>query len=217
MSLDSEPLSPSDLPARSAELLDELRSWLPRWAPLAAAGLVALAVGASLLLRPRPDAPELRIPMAAPAVAPTTTAPAVIVHVAGAVHRPGIIRLEGGARLSDAVAAAGGPLAAADLDRVNLAAPLTDGAHYYLPLIGEAGTVVLDAVNAPGTPGGLVDLNRAGPAELETLTGIGPALADAIVKHRDRSGPFAQVDDLLAVSGIGPAKLERIRVEVTVG
>lgn len=216
MSLDGEPVSAAPR-VGPADLLEELRARMPRWAPVAAVGLLALAVGAAVFLRPTPAAPELRIPMAAPAVAPTTTAPEVVVHIAGAVHRPGVIRLDGGSRLSDAVTAAGGPLADADLDRVNLAAPLTDGTHYYLPLIGEVGAAVLDPAAASGTDGGIVDLNRAGAAELESLTGIGPALAEAILEHRERSGPFAQIDDLLAVSGIGPAKLDRIRDEVTVG
>ncbi len=199
------------------ELLDDLRSRLPRWAPLAMGALVAAAVGAAVLLRPTPTPVEVSIPMAAPVTTSTTTTPRVVVHVAGAVQRPGVIRLEGGARLSDAVSSAGGPLPEADLDRVNLAAPLVDGTHYYLPLIGEVATAVIEPAGAAGTGGGVVDLNRAGAAELETLTGIGPALAAAIVDHRDRSGPFARVDDLLAVSGIGPAKLERLRDEVTVG
>ena len=218
VSIDGEPEFGHPSPAEQiGARLDELRHRLPPWAPFAAVGLIALAVAGVVVLRPAPGAPELRIPMAAPVAVPTTTAPEMVVHVAGAVRRPGVIRLDGRARLADAVVAAGGAVADADLDRVNLAAPLVDGTHYYLPLIGETTAVVLD----PGTGGvagdGPVDLNRAGPAQLETLTGIGPALAEAIIEHRERTGPFAVVDDLLAVSGIGPAKLDRIRDEVIVG
>jgi competence protein ComEA len=154
-------------------------------------------------------------------------ATAVVVHVAGAVAGPGVYRLDGDARVHTAIDAAGGATADADLDGLNLAATVADGQRIYVPVVGEvdpatvpSGGPSVGAADA-GTSGtspvtGPVDLNRAGVAELETLPGIGPATAAAIVDDRARNGPFASVDDLDRVSGIGPAKLAAIRDLVTV-
>jgi competence protein ComEA len=126
--------------------------------------------------------------------------------------------LASGARVVDVIAAAGGALADADPDALNLAAVVTDAARVYVPRVGE----VVPATAPPALPSGTsapaapVDLNSAGVAELDDLPGVGPATAAAIVAHRDRTGPFASVDDLLDVRGIGPAKLEAIRALVTV-
>ena len=128
----------------------------------------------------------------------------VTVHVAGAVNRPGVYRLEAGSRVHEAIDAAGGPTAAADTDRVNLAAPLVDGAQVRLPEIGEL------AVAWP-EPAGLVDINSADTATLEGLPGIGPSLARAIVDERERSGPFRGVDDLNRVCGLGPVRIDALR------
>ncbi|MCU0261549.1 MAG: helix-hairpin-helix domain-containing protein, partial [Ilumatobacteraceae bacterium] len=112
-------------------------------------------------------------------------------HVAGAVAAPGVHRLPAGARVVDAVTAAGGPLPDAVLDAVNLAAPLVDGQRLYVPRAGDD-PVVLAAPGVPGVdpaappgPAGPVDLNRATVAELESLPGVGPATAAAIVEHRE--------------------------------
>lgn len=151
----------------------------------------------------------------------------VVVHVAGAVHAPGVQRLGSSARIVDAVDASGGATGDADLARVNLAAPLEDGQQVYIPRVGEEPPQPLampggDAGVAGGTsgeasaPGGLVNINTAGIAELETLHGVGPAIAQAIVDHRDKQGPFASVEQLTEVRGIGEAKLEGLRERVTV-
>ena len=144
----------------------------------------------------------------------------VIVHVAGAVAEPGLIEADAGWRVADAVAAAGGSSAAADLDRVNLAAPLRDGERIYIPQRGEpvpavAGAGSAASASAPAV--GPVDLNTADRSALESLPGIGPATADAIMAHRDDHGLFGTVDALVAVRGIGPATLEAIRDHVVVG
>ena len=131
--------------------------------------------------------------------------------------------------IPDALTAAGGPLPDADLDRVNLAAPVADGSRLYVPRVGEdavpgvvggeggaggSGGAVPNA--GAGDPGALIDINTATAAELESLPGIGPATASAIVEHRERHGPFAHVDDLVNVRGIGDAKLAGLRDRVHV-
>lgn len=160
----------------------------------------------------------------------TSTAPTeVVAHAAGAVNAPGVYRLPVGARVDDLVRAAGGLAPDADPQRINLAAPLADGSRLYVPRIGEPDPPAVvgpdGGAPAPGTggdggtgdgPGALVDLNTAGEDELDTLPGVGPATAAAIVTFRDENGPFAAVDELLDVPGIGEAKLEQIRPLVTV-
>lgn len=178
---------------------------------------VVVALTAFLLLRPPPTPPpELAMPMASdsPAATSTTSPPEVVVHVAGAVVAPGVYRLPPLARVGDAVGAAGGPAPGADLDRLNLAALVADGAQVYVPLEGEplpaAATAAGDAAAGP------LDLNLASADQLEELPGVGPATAKAIVAARERLGGFRSVDDLLEVRGIGPAKLDAIRGLVVV-
>jgi competence protein ComEA len=158
-----------------------------------------------------------------------TVATEVVVHVAGAVVSPGVRRLPPGSRVIDALDAAGGALPDADLPRINLAAPLVDGQQVYVPKPGEqppaaAGAGVTAGAGAAGgaagagglVPGGLVDLNTATAEQLETLPGVGPATAAAIIAHRDQHGPFTSVDQLLDVQGIGEVKLEQLRDLVSV-
>jgi len=133
------------------------------------------------------------------------------VHVAGAVATPGVHAIPFGARLQDALAAAGGPLQDADLDRVNLAAALEDGQHVYIP----HRTPQIPEEDPAASPTLLpmtqkVNVNTATAVELELLPGIGPSLAEAIVEYRLEHGLFNQPEDLLGVSGIGPAKLDQI-------
>lgn len=162
------------------------------------------------------DAPDARI-------APSSAA--VVVHVLGSVARPGIVEVRLGDRVIDAIAAAGGATEAADVSRINLARTLVDGEQLYVPAVGEEPPV--EAGAAPGggaspggtagsTPSGLVDLNTADAAALETLPGVGPALATRILAWRDENGPFRAVDELLAVAGIGEKTLAGFRDLVTV-
>lgn len=159
------------------------------------------------------------------AVATTTAAPGLVVHVVGAVRAPGVVRVPTGARVLDAVDAAGGLLPDADVARVNLAARLVDGQRVAVPAVGEPVPVAVDATGgapagagAPGvaSPAAPIDLNEATEAQLETLPGIGPATAAAIVAHRTQHGPFRSVDALTDVRGIGPAKLEQLRAYLVV-
>jgi competence protein ComEA len=147
----------------------------------------------------------------------TASATEVVVHVVGAVAAPGVKRLPMGSRVVDAVDAAGGAAADADLARVNLAAVLVDGQQVVILRPGELPPSPVPAPSPGGATsgaasgGGVVNVNTASAAELEELPGVGPATAEAIIAHRDEHGPFTSVDDLLDVRGIGEAKLEQLR------
>jgi competence protein ComEA len=141
-------------------------------------------------------------------------APTIIVDVAGEVAQPGVYEFAEGDRVIDAIERAGGQLPKADLSLLNLAAPLTDGTQILVPKSGPPGAVVPGGT--AGSSGGLININSASATELETLSGIGEVLAATIVEYREQNGPFASVDDLMDVSGIGPATLEEIRDQVTV-
>jgi len=148
----------------------------------------------------------------------------VVVHVAGAVERPGVVELPAGSRVAAAVDAAGGALGDAELSAVNLARLVVDGEQVYVPRAGEAlpGAAPPGPPTPAGTPAGsgdppgVVDLNTADLATLDTLPGVGPAIAQRILDWREAHGPFHSVDELLEVSGIGPATLERLRDRVRV-
>ena len=143
----------------------------------------------------------------------------VYVDVDGAVASPGVYRFKDGARVSQAIDAAGGLTAEADVTGLNRAAKVTDGQKIYVPTVGEqqalAATGGADggASAASGTRAatGLVNINTASAAELQTLSGIGPSMAQSIIDERTQNGAFASVDDLLRVSGIGEKKLAKIK------
>lgn len=141
----------------------------------------------------------------------------VVVHVSGAVAAAGVYRLPPGARVADAVEAAGGTVEGADPDRLNLAALVGDGQRVHVPRVGEPVVAAAADGGAPadGTTGPL-DLNFATIEQLEALPGIGPSLAQAIVDERERRGGFRRVDDLLAVRGIGEKRFADLRDLVTV-
>jgi competence protein ComEA len=144
----------------------------------------------------------------------------VLVHVVGQVRHPGVVRLPAGARVEQALEAAGGATAKADLVRVNLARPVVDGEQIVVPKPGEAMTgaagVVGGAAGSAAGPAAPVDLNTAGLAELDTLPGVGPVLAQRILDWRSQNGRFSTVDELGEVSGIGDKVLENLRPLVRV-
>jgi competence protein ComEA len=198
-------------------------------------GLVVVVVatlgGAALwYTRSLPKPVEIRAavaPAIAPAVTPSGTAsgpvavsaspeaPPLIVDVAGAVRKPGVYEFHDGDRVVDAIEAAGGPTRKASLDALNLAAPLTDGVQIFVPVAVPAGAGIPAAPGASAPPAP-VNINTASATELEALPGIGEVIAQRIVDYRTQNGPFASVDALLDVSGIGDATLGDIRDLVTV-
>ncbi len=187
-----------------------------------------LLVGGAVLMLRRPDPPPIEIhppPTPAPTAVPTATATPgpIVVFVSGAVVEPGMYQLMPGARVGDAITMAGGLAAGADPALVNQATSLYDGAQVHVPEIGMAAvssappagvsgqSPAITSASTGGTIGGLVNLNAASVEELQTLPGIGPSKASAIVANR----PYASVDDLDRVPGIGPSTLNQLRNLVT--
>jgi len=156
-------------------------------------------------------------PLGADAVAPKPkpATAALVVHVVGAVRRPGLYRLPAGSRIDDAVRRAGGVTRRADTELINLAAPLADGTQVVVPRKtppGAAGSVgATGAESATGQPQGPVHLNTATLDDLDALPGIGPVTAQRILDYRQQHGAFSSVDELDAVPGIGPARMEQLR------
>lgn len=214
------------------------RAGLERLPPRAVgAGAVVLALMTAFALwRFWPAAPATEVSFttepaeAGEASLPGTAAPEpeLVVHVTGAVLRPGVYTMSPGDRVADAVAAAGGALGSAAPDAVNLARIIADGERIYIPTLEEveAGAVANAGSGAewgagapPGavSAAGVVDINRATAAELEALPGVGPATARKIVDDREANGPFATPEDLMRVPGIGPKKFEAMRDQVSTG
>jgi competence protein ComEA len=186
-------------------------------AAIAAIAIVGAIATWRVVAAPPAQPPEAHLPMAtrgptsdASGAPATTHASDVVVHVAGAVARSGVYRLSDGARVVDALSAAGGARTDADLARVNLAARLSDGLRVYVPAVGEAVVPPVEGQDSE-TGNGPINLNSATAEQLDDLPGIGPATAAAIVAYRRDHGPFQSVDQLLDVRGIGAAKLEQIR------
>ena len=142
---------------------------------------------------------------------PSPSKTRLVVHVVGAVRRPGLFRLVEGSRVADAVVRAGGPTPKAELSAVNLAAPVADGQQVVVPARGAAAA----AVGAGPAAGTKVSLGAATVEQLDELPGIGPVTAQKIVDWRAAHGPFRSVEDLDDVPGIGPARIEQLRELVT--
>ncbi|WP_432512549.1 ComEA family DNA-binding protein [Kineococcus sp. SYSU DK001] len=223
-----------------------LRTARVRVGPRAALGavLVALAVAAGLVLLTGRDRPgdvaaqgnplpvrsataeaTASDPVPDPAPSPRPTgAPSpgtVVVHVAGRVVSGGVVTLAAGSRVADALAAAGGAAAEADLDGLNLARVLADGEQVLVPGPGDPAPAAPPAGRAPAAAPAAaaaapVDLNTATAADLDALPGVGEVLAGRIVAWRTENGPFSAVEDLGEVQGIGPKVLEGLRDLVTV-
>jgi competence protein ComEA len=190
------------------------------------AGVIAALVVLSLVAWSRGPgaaiAPPATVPPVLPSAAPTSSigvAPvsgeAIFVHVAGAVRHPGLYEMALGSRVMDAIEAAGGAKPSARLDAINLAEVLQDAMKIEVP--GRGGDPMPAAGPSPssGAPA-IVNLNTADQVALETIPGIGPVTATAILSYRNEIGSFESVDQLLDVDGIGPATLESLIPYVTV-
>jgi len=225
-----DPDLPRPAPARS--VVERLHEWVVwfgagRLAATAVA-VIAVVLGGTWLLQGSPSRAEDQLPFATRSttsivattveVSTTWTTSTVVVYVTGAVTVPGVYTLAAPGRVTDAVAAAGGATATADLDVVNLAAALHDGERIFVPAVGQLVPPVVsgDTVVESSAPAGPVDVNTATVDQLDVLPGVGPTTAAAIVAYRDQHGPFQTVDQLGEVRGIGPSKLDAIRGLVVV-
>lgn len=175
-------------------------------------GLVAISVTVGIGLLSRSAVPEEVVVSPSPRNSRSAVAAGTVyAHVLGEVAKPGLYVLDDGARVAEALAAAGGTLPTADLAAVNLARTVADGEQILVPAVGAAGAAPGAAAGGSGAAGGLVDLNTADVAALDQLPRIGPALAQRIIDWRTANGRFTSVDDLLGVSGIGEKMLAGIR------
>jgi len=151
-------------------------------------------------------------PLPAPArAAKPAAAKLLVVDVAGAVRRPGLYRLRAGLRIDDAITAAGGATAKAQLDTVNLAAPIADGEQIVVPRRGAVGTPAAGPPAVGSSPSAPLDLNSATAEQLDALPGVGPVTAQKILDYRQKHGAFSSLEELDAIPGIGPARIEQLR------
>jgi competence protein ComEA len=177
------------------------------------ATVLAVAVAGSVTWYARPRPEPVTVPAALPRVEGVAAAsPALIVAVAGRVRRPGLVHLPAGARVADAIEAAGGALPGTDLSFVNLARKVTDGELIVVGVTPPPGAIAADG----GAGGGLVNLNTATLAQLDALPGVGPVLAQRILDYRTRHGGFRSVGELRQVDGFGDSRYEQLKDLVTV-
>ncbi|WP_436537040.1 helix-hairpin-helix domain-containing protein [Actinoplanes sp. HUAS TT8] len=211
---------------------DEPRKWLHAVDPgrsgvraLAAVAVVVALVAAFLAWRSRPRADPIApgVPAGLTSTEAVTgptggSAPAeVVVAVGGKVRKPGLVRLAPGARVADALTAAGGAEPGVDVSALNLARKVTDGELIMVGVTPPAGAPTGPAATGPpGSGGGLINLNTATLADLDSLPGVGPVLAQRILDARDAQGGFKAVTDLRKVDGIGDARYEQLKDLVTI-
>ena len=231
---------PRPVPRGVPEYLAEVRDWATDPRVRVGALLLAAAIAGYFWYQVGQGQTSSSLPASSISPSPsrqsfrstTTTKPPFLVHVAGAVAHPGLVRVPAGARVADAIAAAGGGLPDADLDRLNLAAKVADGQRIPVAKIGAPGAsapvdgsatgIDTSAVgsgsgSAGSSPtGGPVDLNTATETQLETLPGIGPSFAAAIIRERERRGGFTSVDQLRDVRGIGEKRFAELKPLVSV-
>ncbi|WP_338470316.1 helix-hairpin-helix domain-containing protein [Niallia sp. XMNu-256] len=141
----------------------------------------------------------------------------IVVDVKGAVHSPGVYECQPGDRVKDVIERAGGLLEHADQNSINLAMKLEDEMVLYFPVVGEE---IIDVTNGRGIGvekgDGKININKASQSELQTLTGIGPSKADAIIEFREQNGPFKAIEDLKKISGIGEKTFEKLKDEISI-
>ena len=194
-------IEPSRLPSR-------MRFVVAGIIGLVVVGLAVVAVGVIAQQRSTTqELPALEVPLETQLANANPTL--LIVHVSGAVNRPGLVEVADSARVFDALELAGGATPLADINRINLARPVMDGEHIIVPEIGAEGELA-----SSGDSEGPISLSRSSSERLQELPGVGPAIAARIIAWRDEHGRFSSVDDALAIPGIGPATLEGFRDQV---
>jgi len=194
--------------------IDDVLDSLPPARRRLAAGALLLALvllfGARHLLRA--GTPTHAAPVTSAAPIRAELGPELVVHVVGAVRRPGLYKLPQRSRVADAVARAGGSTRHADLSLINLAAPLSDGIQVVVPVRASAAAAPAGQAPAAGSaPAGPVHLNTATMEQLDSLPGVGPVTAQKILDYRQKHGAFSSLEELDAIPGIGPARLEQLR------
>lgn len=205
--------------------VERIKEWWEQHKTLAILAAGILVLGAVIVwqqLQARPQ--QLAVTDSKPAES-TEAESELVVDVEGAVAVPGVRRLPAGSLVEDALTAAGGLTENADAIKaakdLNRADKLKNGQKVFVPLLGE-----LTAANGPGgtaksggggeASGGVINLNSASQAELEELPGVGPSTAKKIIEHREANGPFAAIEGLMDVSGIGEATFEKLKEKITV-
>ncbi|MGH3724094.1 MAG: helix-hairpin-helix domain-containing protein [Mycobacterium sp.] len=198
---------------------------------LGAVGVLAVLVTVFTVMRQPPPPVSANLPPVQPVASSSVSAPSsLVISVVGLVKQPGLVTLSGGARVADAVTAAGGAVDGADVVTLNMARPVADGDQIVVGLASVAGqpvgmaSSIVAAGQAPPVsagvkgsvpvPPGRVNLNTATESELDSLPGVGPVMAAAIVRWRSEHGKFTGIDQLSEVDGIGPARLDKLRVLV---
>lgn len=188
-------------------------------------GAILALTGLTLMQRTQPAPIVINPPEPTATPLPTATPGPIRVYVSGAVRTTAVLTLPPDSILQHAIEAAGGFTASADRAVVNLAQPLADGAHIYVPTVGEAAPVPVLSVNvvtvgqgetAVSPANSLININQADEKELAALPGIGPSTAEKIIAHRTEHGPFANIEAIMEVTGIGPAKFDQIKELITV-
>jgi competence protein ComEA len=179
---------------------------------LAASILSAVVVSVAIFFVRRPEPPRVVIqqPTTRPAAAVSPQVPSVlVVHLSGEVIAPGVYRLPVGARIDDALKAAGGPTGSGDIHRLNLAARLADGQQIVVPKMFDP--TLAGASMSPSPTAGRVNINSATVAELDRLPGVGPVTAQRIVAYREQNGPFITVEDLRAANLVNASTFAKIK------
>ncbi len=193
------------------------------YVPFALALIAVMMLVYFVISRPKPMPIIIAtpVPTATPTLAPTPTPAPLRVYVTGAVLNPDVYVLPPGSIVKDALAAAGGATAEADLERINLALTVYDQLQIYVPRRGEANLPV--ALPQEPLAGGVqpansdaININEATLEQLDALPGIGPAIAERIIQYRTENGQFGIVEDLMNVKGIGPATFEKLRDKIRV-
>jgi competence protein ComEA len=186
--------------------------WVGRYRALLAAGLIgAVVVSLAVLIVRRPEPPRIVVQQATstrPAASPPVPSQ-LVVHMSGEIVAPGVYHLPVGARIDDALKAAGGPTTYGDVHRLNLAARLADGQQIVVPK--RIDPMLTALTETPNQTAGQISLNTATVAELDRLPGVGPVTAQRIVAYREQHGPFMEVDQLRHAKLVNAATFEKIK------